>query len=363
MLPNTQSRTLSLDKQRASLFAILLSFLIVFVWLGASFGAASIDLTLPLKTLFATLDLNNSGEEITGIQNIVLNIRTPRVVMALLVGAALAVSGASLQGICRNPLADPGLLGISSGAAVGAVAMILCSQPLFVLAPELSVLGPYAISMSAILGAALTAFAVYHLAQVNGQLQISTLLLAGVAINALGVAIIGAFNYLADDQALRLITFWLMGSLAGATWTTVAILLPTLSFALWVIYKRRHAINLLLLGESNARYSGVDVDRIKLELLWLNALIVGVAVAFSGIIGFVGLVVPHILRIYSDTNYRFLIINSAVLGGTLLIVADTISRLAVAPAELPIGILTSLIGAPFFIGLLIKQKKNMGFVL
>jgi iron complex transport system permease protein len=198
---------------------------------------------------------------------------------------------------------------------------------------------------------------------VDGQLQIPTLLLAGVAINALGVAIIGSFNYLADDQSLRLITFWLMGSLGGATWKTVSILAPALAFALWVIFKRRHAINLLLLGEANARFSGVDVDRVKLELLWINALIVGVAVAFSGIIAFIGLVVPHILRIYSDTNYRYLIINSALLGGALLALADMVSRLAVAPAELPIGILTSLIGAPFFIALLIKQKRRMGFSL
>lgn len=361
VLSDIQTRVQVYGKPRAFMFGGLLSLLLLSLWLGASFGAASIDLSLPIETIITALGLGHTSAELSSIQNIVLNIRAPRVIMALLVGAALAVSGASLQGVCRNPLADPGLLGISSGAAVGAVAMILASQTLFALMPELSFLSPYAISLAAIMGAAITAFSVYHLAQVDGQLQIPALLLAGVAINSLGVAIIGAFNFIADDQALRLITFWLMGSLAGATWTTVAILLPTLSFALWVIYKRRHAINLLLLGEANARYSGVDVDRIKLELLWLNALVVGIAVAFSGIIAFIGLIVPHILRVYSDTNYRFLIINSALLGGTLLVIADTISRLAVAPAELPIGILTSLIGAPFFIALLIKQKRSMGF--
>jgi len=350
-------------KRRLTLFCGLLGLLIVSAWLGTAFGAAGINITLPVRTLMTAMGLGNVDGSLSAIQNIVLNIRVPRVIMALLVGAALAVSGASLQGICRNPLADPGLLGISAGAAVGAVAMILASQTLFTVMPELTIIGPYAISIAAILGAALTAFAVYHLAQMDGQLQVPTLLLAGVAINALGVAIIGTFNYIADDQALRQITFWLMGSLGGATWASVAILLPALGFALWVIFKRRHAINLLLLGEANARYCGVDVDRIKRELLWLNALVVGVAVAFSGTIAFVGLVVPHILRIYSDTNYRFLIINSALLGGALLALADMVSRLAIAPAELPIGILTSLIGAPFFIALLIKQKRNMGFGL
>ncbi len=362
-LINKRTLVNSQDQKRLRMFVSLLMILVASAWLGTSFGAASINLLLPVQTAIEALGLGRSHEELSGLYNIVFNIRVPRVVMALLVGAALAVSGASLQGVCRNPLADPGLLGISSGAAVGAVAMILLSQKLFILLPSLTFISPYAISIAAILGAAITAFAVYHLAQVDGQLQVPTLLLAGVAINALGVAIIGGFNYMADDQALRLITFWLMGSLAGATWGTVGILLPCLSFALWFTYKRRHAINLLLLGEANARYSGVDVDRVKLELLWLNALIVGVAVAFSGIIAFVGLIVPHVLRIYSDTNYRFLIINSALLGGALMVIADMTSRIVVAPAELPIGILTSLIGAPFFIVLLIKQKRNMGFGL
>lgn len=345
----------NVNRQRMVLAYALSGALLTSLWIGAAFGAASVDLMLPIKTIVSLF----SNTELSGIENIVANIRAPRVIMAVLVGAALAVSGASLQGVCRNPLADPGLLGISSGAAVGAVSMILLSQYF----PSVSLFGAYGISVSAIAGAAITAFAVYHLAQVDGQLQIPTLLLAGVAINALGVAIIGSFNYLADDQSLRLITFWLMGSLGGATWKTVSILAPALAFALWVIFKRRHAINLLLLGEANARFSGVDVDRVKLELLWINALIVGVAVAFSGIIAFIGLVVPHILRIYSDTNYRYLIINSALLGGALLALADMVSRLAVAPAELPIGILTSLIGAPFFIALLIKQKRRMGFSL
>ena len=340
---------------RVTVFSALLICSVITLWLGASMGASGTDLGAPIKSLYALF----AQLEVGISENIVLNIRFPRVIMALLVGAALAVSGASLQGVCRNPLADPGLLGISSGAAVGAVTMILFSQSI----PLLAAFGPYVISMAAIVGAAITTFAVYRLAQVDGTLQIPTLLLAGVAINALGVAIIGAYNFIADDLALRLITFWLMGSLAGATWTTVGILLPVLSFALWAIFRQRHAINLMLLGEANARFSGVEVDRVKRQLLWLNALIVGVAVAFSGIIAFIGLVVPHILRVQSDTNYRYLIVNSALLGAALMALADMTSRMAIAPAELPIGILTSLIGAPFFILLLIQQKRKMGYGL
>jgi len=334
-------------------FALLIFCLMTFLWLGVSIGASNINLLLPIESLYSGL-FGTFEPSIT--QSIVLNIRLPRVVMALLVGAALAVSGASLQGVCRNPLADPGLLGISAGAAVGAVMMILFAQHV----PFLSAAGPYAVSIAAFAGAAIATFSVYSLAQVNGDIQIPTFLLAGVAINALAGAMIGGLSFIADDQALRLITFWMMGSLASATWTSVTISAPILVIAIFSIYRKRHALNLILLGESNARFTGIDVEKVKNQLLWLNALAVGVAVAFSGIIGFIGLVVPHILRMSSDTNYRYLIVNSALLGATLLALADLSSRMLIAPAELPIGILTSLIGAPFFIGLLMQQKRRMG---
>lgn len=334
----------------------LLSCLILIMWLSVSIGASEIDLLLPIKSLQAFF---NEATETRVIDNIVLNIRFPRTFMAIIVGAALAVSGASLQGVCRNPLADPGLLGISSGAAVGAVSMILFAKYV----PMLSFVGMYLTPIAAFSGAAIATFSVYHLAQVDGEIQIPTFLLAGVAINALSAALISSLSFIADDQALRLITFWMMGSLASSTWMTVLITAPFLGFVLLAIYKKRHALNLILLGEANARFTGIDVDNVKKQILWLNALAVGLAVAFSGIIGFIGLVVPHILRVSTDTNYRYLIINSALLGACLLTLADIGSRMIIIPAELPIGILTSLIGAPFFIGLLIQQKRSMGFGL
>ena len=343
-------------KKRVHEFILLGIGLIIFLWLGASIGASDINLMLPLESIYLAIS-GNAETNIT--QSIVVNIRLPRVAMALLVGAALAVSGASLQGICRNPLADPGLLGISGGAAAGAVIMILFAKHI----PFLSLLGPYAVSIAAFAGAAIATFSVYNLAQVNGEIQIPTLLLAGVAINALAGAFISGLSFIADDQALRLITFWMMGSLASATWTAVTISAPILAITIFAIYRKRHALNLILLGEANARFSGIDVYKVKNQLLWLNALAVGIAVAFSGIIGFVGLVVPHILRMSSDTNYRYLIINSALLGAVLLTLADLCSRMLITPAELPIGILTSLIGAPFFVGLLIQQKKRRDFNL
>ena len=355
-LTSGRSNTLSSKHKRVSAFIFLVLVMSVITWLGIAIGASKVDLLLPFSTFYDFI-FGNLGENIT--HNIVANIRAPRVIMALLVGAALAVSGASLQGVCRNPLADPGLLGISSGAAVGAVSMILFAKNFSLL----SAIGSYLVPIAAFTGAAMATFSVYRLAQVKGDIQISTFLLAGVAINALSGALIGGLSFIADDQALRLITFWMMGSLASANWLSVAITAPMLSFVLWEVYRKRHALNLILLGEANARYSGIDVERIKNQILWLTALAVGVAVAFSGIIGFIGLVVPHILRASSDTNYRYLIINSALLGGALLALADIGSRMLIAPAELPIGILTSLIGAPFFIALLIKQKKRLGFSL
>lgn len=340
---------------------LLGSLLSACLWLGISIGASEISLNLPYESIWYSLQqtFKTHAVENSITHHIVLNIRVPRVLMAVLVGAALAVSGASLQGLCRNPLADPGLLGISAGAAAGAVAMILFAQHV----PFLAMAGAYAISITAFAGATLATFTVYRLAQINGEIKISMFLLAGIAINALAAALISGLSFIADDQALRLISFWMMGSLANATWTTVSITTPILGFAIYAIYRKRHALNLILLGEANARFSGIDVEKVKNQLLLLNALSVGIAVAFSGIIGFIGLVVPHILRMTSDTNYRFLIVNSALLGAALMVMADISSRMIIAPAELPIGILTSLIGAPFFIALLMQQKRKTGFSL
>jgi iron complex transport system permease protein len=331
---------------------MLLIFMVIACWLAVSIGAAKADFFFPLKLVADWFGLNSDGAHLISIIN---NIRLPRVLLAVLVGATLAISGASLQGLCRNPLADPGLLGISSGAAVGAVSMIvLMGKMNFPHAIQ-----PYVVPVTATLGAAIASFAIYRLAQVKGTMQIATLLLAGVAINALGGALIGIFSYMADDQALRLITFWMMGSLASATWGTLMIVTGPLLICIILLLKKRNELNLLLLGEANARYMGVEVDSVKRQILWLNAIGVGIAVSVSGIIGFVGLVVPHILRISSGSDYRHLLINSALLGGALLILADMISRIIIAPAELPIGLVTSVLGAPFFIGLLIKQKKKL----
>lgn len=330
----------------------LLALLLLVTWVAISIGAAKVNFSFPLDLIGQWFGFDYQQSHLLTIVN---NIRLPRVILAILVGATLAISGASLQGLCRNPLADPGLLGISSGAAAGAVAVIVMADKWSI--PES--VQPYLVPSAAILGAAVASFAIYRLAQVKGTMQIATLLLAGVAINALGGAVIGIFSYLADDQALRMITFWMMGSLASASWKMLLVITPLLIICLLLLLQKRNELNLLLLGEANARYVGVEVDKVKTQLLWLNATCVGIVVSVSGIIGFIGLVIPHLLRMASTADYRYLLLNSALLGAALLILADTLARVIIKPAELPIGLVTAALGAPFFIGLLLKQKKKL----
>jgi iron complex transport system permease protein len=313
-----------------------------------------IDFIVLFKSMASLVQAPADGDYLLSIVN---NIRIPRAILAVLIGSALAISGASLQGICRNPLADPGLLGISSGAAAAAVIGIVFMTQWSVS----DAIRPYILPALAFFGAATTAFVIDKMAQVDGKLQIVTLLLAGIALNALFAAIIGLMSYLADDQSLRLITYWLMGSLGAGSWQNIIIAAPLLLLSMWGIYRKRNELNLLLLGESNAKFMGVEVERVKKQLLWLNALTVGVAVSVSGIIGFVGLVVPHILRITLGSDYRYLLVNAMLLGGSVMLMADLVARMVAAPAEVPIGIITSILGAPVFILLLVKQKKKLAF--
>lgn len=339
---------------RASRSALwLTALLLLSLVLAVSIGPALLDFAAFPKSLWSAVVGSSDDFSLTVINN----IRMPRALMAILVGFALAISGASLQGICRNPLADPGLLGISSGAAAAAVTGIVFMTHWSV--PEF--LRPYLLPVLAFAGAALTAMTINRMSQVNGQIQIVTLLLAGIALNALFAAVIGLMSYVADDQSLRLITYWLLGSLGGATWQNIMIITPILLLAIGAIFRRRSELNLLLLGEANAKFLGVKVEQVKKELLWFNALAVGVAVSVSGIIGFVGLVIPHILRITLGSDYRHLLLQSMLLGGAVMLMADLLSRMVAAPAEVPIGVITSLMGAPVFMVLLMRQKKKMSF--
>ena len=277
------------------------------------------------------------------------SIRLPRVLLPAIVGASLAVSGAAMQGLFRNPLADPGLIGISSGAALAVSLVIVLAGPLT------GAMGLYGLSMAAFAGGLVTCVLIFRFAQFTGTFSVTYMLLAGIAINALAGAGTGFLTYLSDDQQLRLMTFWTMGSFGGALWPAVIVAATIVLPTAFLLTRHARELNILLLGEQEARYLGVDNERLKRIVIVCTALSVGVAVAVSGIIGFVGLVVPHLIRLAISPDHRLLIPASALFGALLLVIADTFARTVVAPAEMPVGIITSLIGGPFFLWLLVRQ--------
>lgn len=287
---------------------------------------------------------------------IVSELRLPRVVLAALVGTLLAMAGCVMQGLIRNPLADPGLIGISAGAAAAAAFAMAIMPPLI---PQLA---PYWVMVCAFVGALATVWLVLKFSATTAGIAIATLILAGVAIQAVAQTIIGAISYVATDDALRQISYWNMGSLAAASWSKVAILTVVALICGFGFIRSRQALNLLALGEKEAAYLGLNVNRYKNILLWLVALSVAVATAFCGIIGFVGLVVPHICRGLIGVDHKYLLPFSAVTGALLMVVADTLSRTLFSPQEVPIGIITSAIGAPFFLYILWQNKEQLNYV-
>ncbi|MEM6965441.1 MAG: iron ABC transporter permease [Bacteroidota bacterium] len=287
---------------------------------------------------------------------LLLNIRLPRILLAALVGAGLAISGASIQGLFRNPLADQTLIGVSSGAMLFAVLSIVFMGTS--LASFTSFFRQASVAIFAFVGGLLTTYLVYMLSQRQGRTSVMTMLLAGIAISAFAGAITGIFIYISDDQQLRDITFWSMGSFGGASWIQVSIVLPIVGFGILYLTRFSKALNAILLGEAEASYLGIAVEKVKTQTILLTALIVGVCISISGLIGFVGLIIPHFLRLSKGTDYRYLLKGSALLGAVFLVVADTLARTIIEPAELPIGILTAMVGAPFFLWLLIRSQRK-----
>ncbi|WP_100637347.1 FecCD family ABC transporter permease [Marinomonas polaris] len=288
-------------------------------------------------------------------RQILMTVRLPRLLMAALVGAALAVSGALMQALFRNPLADPGLLGVSSGASVF-VGILIVLNPL---ADNLPLWAQsYMQSAAAFLGAVLTCWLIFQLSKHKGQVSVLHLLLAGIAINALSGSATGLLTYVSNDEQLRALTFWAMGNLGGARWEQVAVIASILLPMLCYVWRQSKNLNLLLLGEEEARYLGLDVESFKIKLIAIVALCVGVTVAFTGLIGFIGLMVPHLIRMLFGADNRIVVPCSALLGASLLTGADTLARLLVIPAELPVGLVTSLLGGPFFLWLLLKNIRE-----
>jgi iron complex transport system permease protein len=285
-------------------------------------------------------------------------IRAPRVLLAALVGAGLGAAGATMQGLFRNPLADPALIGVSSGAALAAVAAIVLAGPVFGAAA--GTLGLWLLPIAAFAGGCGATLVMARLGRVGGAASVATLLLAGVAVNALAGAITGLLIFMADDRQVRDITFWTLGSLAGARWHHLPIVALLVGLPALLLCALARPLNALLLGEAEAYHLGVSVEALKRAAILLAAIAVAAGVAFTGLIGFVGLVVPHLVRLAFGTDHRIVLPGAALFGAALLVLADLAARSLAAPAELPVGVVTALIGAPFFLWLLRRSGGEQG---
>jgi iron complex transport system permease protein len=285
-------------------------------------------------------------------QRIFLELRLPRAVLCLFVGASLGVGGTLMQALFRNPIVEPGLVGTSSGAAFGSALFFVLGGVLHLTASV------WTLPFAACLGGVISTYLVFLLAKSreDGRASIVMLLLTGLAVNALFMSAIGFLSYIARDPQARSITFWSLGTLSGANWKTVAVVSISTTAGTLLAMRYAKQLNALMIGEEEATYLGVNVNRLKWIILSINVVIVAVATAFTGVISFVGLIVPHILRMLGGADNRYLIVGSALMGALLLSLADLVARLSLRPAELPIGIVTSAVGVPIFLTLLRRRR-------
>jgi iron complex transport system permease protein len=331
-----------------ALFALCLAALALALLLGVSAGAVAIPLPAVVRLLLSRV-LPVAADYPDTFKTILFSIRLPRVILMALTGAALATAGATYQGLFRNPLADPYLVGVASGAGLGATLVITFGLPA-------TRLGLMAVPLGAFLGGVITVGLVVMMAQVGRTTPVTTLLLAGVAAGSFATAIT-TFWMLRSPEGMRRALNWLLGGYAGGGWQPVGIVLPYLLLGLVIMQLNARALNVLQLDEEQARQLGLNVERLKLILVGAATLMTAAAVAFGGLIGFVGLIVPHVLRLLGGPDYRRLIPLSALGGAAFLILADLLARTLFAPQELPVGVITALIGAPFFIVLLRRIKR------
>ena len=332
-------------------------FLVVVLLLAVGIGAVAISPGQAVAILASKTGLSTPWTFDTQQAMVLLGIRLPRVLLGMLVGAGLSVSGALMQGLFRNPLADPGLIGVSSGSALGAATVIVLGGviPGFIA----SSIGAFGMALAAFGGGLLVTFVVYHVSTRNAHTSVTTMLLAGIALNAICAAGTGVLVLLSDDNQLRDFTFWTLGSLGGATWGMLAVVGPFTGITLLAAPRLARALNAMLLGEVEARHLGIHTQRLKRLVIALTALAVGAATAVSGLIGFVGLVVPHLVRLTLGPDHRTLLPAAALLGAALLVVTDLLARVVIQPIEVPIGILTALAGGPFFLALLLRAESTL----
>lgn len=334
----------------------LLWLLLILLPLGLMAGLLSGAVFVTPATFVATLGDWLSGEY-SREALILFSIRLPRLVLAALLGMVLAGAGAAMQGLFRNPLADPSLIGVASGASAGAgFVVVFCGGLLTGVTVDW--LGMSLVAVGAFLGGFVSVLLVYRLATTQAGTSVSTMLLAGIAITALAGALNSLFGFFADNDTLRRISLWQMGSLEGANWQRVGFITVAATVMAVMLPRLSQPLNALLLGESEARHLGVNVETLKRRVILLTAFAVGIGVATAGIVAFVGLMVPHWVRLLIGPDHRHLIPCSLLMGALFVVVADTLARVLILPAELPTGVITALVGAPFFVSLLIQQRRR-----
>ena len=328
---------------------------------GLLFGPVKINFNQIINILMYYFGIINIDEaNFNSIQEMVfVNIRLPRVLLTILVGMGLGTSGAILQGLFRNPLVDPGFIGVSSGAAVGAMLAILFSQIISSFMPILPV--KFLLPVLAISGSFLTTFLVYKMSKVLNKTNIMVMLLSGIAINAFSGSIIGLFVNISSDVELRTFTFWTLGGFDNASWDVILISMFCILIPFAIAYRMKDEMDIFMLGDAEAQHLGVNIEFLKKKNIFISSIMVGISVSFCGMIGFIGLVTPHLIRLFIGPNHKYLIPGSAILGAILLGIADLISKTIIAPAQLPVGIITSAIGAPFFVWLILGQKKRISY--
>lgn len=356
LLLNYIKRTIRSPKTTTTKLVILLFFILYGAAIASvTIGPMNISLSQSINALLP--DVLQTQEIPSHITLVVQQIRLPRTLLAISVGAILAITGVVMQGLFRNPLADPGIIGVSAGASLGAAIAIVLFSSLAQNYPLLLLFGT--VPLFSFLGGAITTIIVYKLGTNAYGTSVTMMLLAGVAVGALSGAGLGLMNYYADDQALRDLSLWTMGSLAGANMEGLILSFSALVILFTLFYKEANSLNALLLGESEAKHLGIRVQSLKRRLILLAAAGVGITVSLAGMIGFIGLIVPHLGRMLIGPNHKLLLPISMLIGALLLLVADIIARTLVAPLDMPVGIVTALLGAPFFIWLLIQQKGRL----
>ena len=318
---------------------LLVIGLLLAVIVSVGWGTVALPITDLIPALLGSADAKTSA--------IVVDVRMPRTLLAVLVGAGISASGAAIQGLFRNPLADPALIGVSAGAALFAA--------LFVLLGGASGFALIGLTGSAFIGGLSATWIVLYVGSRTGGL--STMLLAGIAINAIALSGVGLLSYLSTDLQLRTISFWALGSLNGANWTAVLVAL-VIPLALLLLLRESVQLDIVTLGDEEAQHLGISHGALRRRVVFLAAVIVGIGVALTGVIAFLGLVVPHLVRLSMGSRHKVVLPASALLGGLLLLVADTLARTVLAPAELPVGILTALVGGPFFIYLILREQRG-----